>query len=308
MQQFSALHQFIPKFDQAGIEFLMVKGPVLSSQYYGGLGIRPFSDIDILVRREDVEQAINLTEELGFYALYPLAPDWQRKYIQRYSELLFLRKKAYAAIDLHWSLLPKGYSFTPQPTLLWNDTRRVTIQGLSIPVPSPENMFMFLCLHAAKHNWNLLQWLVDISELVQTESYLHWDAILASAEASGAKRIVCITMSLCVELLGVEVPDNVRLLILTDSATKDACDKLRRKLLRTSIRPSHRVPLPWESEYFHAMEKRRDRIRFVYDTLFRPSVAEWYAFPLPSSLAPLYFAIRPVRLCYRKLKRILKKK
>ena len=38
----------------AGHEFMLLKGPYLAERFFGGIDRRPFSDLDILIRREDI--------------------------------------------------------------------------------------------------------------------------------------------------------------------------------------------------------------------------------------------------------------
>src|SRR4051812_23591803 len=49
-----------------GIEAIPLKGPVLASELYGDLALRPFSDIDLLIRREQVDAAESVVRDLGY--------------------------------------------------------------------------------------------------------------------------------------------------------------------------------------------------------------------------------------------------
>src|SRR5437899_1081538 len=51
---------------ERGIETIPLKGPALGSQIYGDLGLRPFSDIDLLVRREQIGEAESAVIALGY--------------------------------------------------------------------------------------------------------------------------------------------------------------------------------------------------------------------------------------------------
>ena len=62
---------------------------------------------------------------------------------------------------------------------------------------------------------------------------------------------------------------------------------------------------PWVAEttfrlpYLRAMERARNRLRFLHNVLLRPTPLEWEAVPLPPALAPLYYLIRPMRLFWK---------
>ena len=51
----SQLARIIPRFDADGIEALPFKGPTLAALAYGDVGLRVFSDLDILVKPAQVQ-------------------------------------------------------------------------------------------------------------------------------------------------------------------------------------------------------------------------------------------------------------
>ncbi len=60
------LSQIIPAFNEAGIEFVVIKGIVLSQLLYGNHYSRITNDIDILVHEEDMEKADVVLRQLNF--------------------------------------------------------------------------------------------------------------------------------------------------------------------------------------------------------------------------------------------------
>jgi len=60
---------------ERGIETIPLKGPALASQIYGDLGLRPFSDIDLLVRREQRPEAESAIKELGYEPEFAIPPE-----------------------------------------------------------------------------------------------------------------------------------------------------------------------------------------------------------------------------------------
>ncbi len=54
------------RFESAGIEFLVLKGPHLASRFYGNIDRREAHDIDLMVRPRDFDHSRRLLRELGF--------------------------------------------------------------------------------------------------------------------------------------------------------------------------------------------------------------------------------------------------
>ncbi|RMG17030.1 MAG: hypothetical protein D6731_04875, partial [Planctomycetota bacterium] len=53
--------------DRAGVAALVLKGPVLAARLYGG-GLRPYGDLDLLVRPADALAALDALRALGYRA------------------------------------------------------------------------------------------------------------------------------------------------------------------------------------------------------------------------------------------------
>src|SRR3954462_5885646 len=61
----SELLRVISSLQGAGIEAVPLKGAVLATGVYGDIGLRPFSDIDLLIRREHLAEAEAVVQRLG---------------------------------------------------------------------------------------------------------------------------------------------------------------------------------------------------------------------------------------------------
>jgi hypothetical protein len=65
------LHDILTAYDAAGIQALVLKGGALSHLVYPEPGLRPMSDLDILVPKSELWQAQGVLIELGFDASLP---------------------------------------------------------------------------------------------------------------------------------------------------------------------------------------------------------------------------------------------
>jgi hypothetical protein len=56
MKMTAELLRILDALKEAGIKAMPLKGPVLAQQLYGDVALRQFSDLDILVAREDANK------------------------------------------------------------------------------------------------------------------------------------------------------------------------------------------------------------------------------------------------------------
>ena len=132
-------------FAAAGIESLVLKGPVLAAWLYPG-GIRPYGDADLMVAPGDWEPAVALLGGLGFADhLGPLA----HPRMESFASTAFLRGED--NLDLHCTL----HGLDADPERIWAEFRAGSepqeIGGAELRVPGRPALALHLGLHAAHH-------------------------------------------------------------------------------------------------------------------------------------------------------------
>jgi hypothetical protein len=295
----SALKRLLTVFDEAEVPVVVLKGPVLATEAYGDLSRRCFTDIDLLVKREETTKAFTVLEAAGFSSFYPLNDDWKTRYVRRFYEMTF-RDHLGVSIDLHWSLIDSQFSFCPPEAETWKDTRQVDVCGTAVSTLSADMTARYLCLHVAKHHWDRLGWLADVAHWMTHGPAMNWEP-LARDEKSG--RYVMITLGLIEKLSGRSIPAEVSERIARDGIVQEQIASVQSRLLQAAS-PAVTRSAHWRTEFARAMPSTFDRWRSFYSTLFRPSILEWKAVPLPAALSPLYAVIRPCRLLWKRLKGI----
>jgi hypothetical protein len=176
----------------------------------------------------------------------------------------------------------------------------VEVAERPLKTPSPEDLFLILCVHAAKHVWGRLIWLYDIAQIA-TRTNLDWEWIESQAGNLGIERIIRVTVLLTSSLLQAEIPVPWRSRFLGDSAAQGLAQEIRSVMARGSQYNVESV------SYFGLMmrlrERRVDRLRFLWRLIFTPGPGDWGAIPLPGPLFPLYRLVRLGRLASRLCRR-----
>jgi hypothetical protein len=286
-------------FRREGVAFAALKGPVLATTLYGDLGRRTFVDLDILVSPRDFARAREVLVARRFEPDPAVPPSWEAWYARRFCERAFRRVRPDALVDLHWRLMPPGYSFAPATDDLLRRVVSVSVGPATVPALGPEDTLFYLCLHGAKHNWDGLRWLCDLAEHVRAYPATDWDRLLGWAARAGALRLVRVSLHLAHAVLGAPLPADVRATWRGDHGVAGLARRAAGALF--SGHGGRPQDWPWKSVFYLSMERLRDRFCYVHDVILAPSVVEQQSLGLPASLSSLYYLIRPFRLLWKEL-------
>ena len=91
--------QMMDALEAAGIRSMLLKGPALGRALYGKPGRRPSADIDLLVRAEDLNEAVVAAERLGYRDTEPYRPGERLPLLHR---RLVHRQPGLPVLELHW--------------------------------------------------------------------------------------------------------------------------------------------------------------------------------------------------------------
>jgi hypothetical protein len=136
-----------------GVEAILLKGAAMRASRQGMAG-RFQCDVDVLLRREDVERAESLLTGLGFQLDESYLD--RENLLRSHFHLGFERRGA--VVEVHWDIdssSPSGFV-----DRLWRASREA---GPGERVLSPEHQLLFGCLHLSRHAFHGgLRWLADL--------------------------------------------------------------------------------------------------------------------------------------------------
>jgi hypothetical protein len=281
------LGTILRRFAQAGIPVIPLKGVALAESLYGDMSLRVCSDVDILVPRHTVGHAVELLQADGFRGA-------DRYHAGATDIDLLLRSNMEYCLDsppasfryvleLHWDIAWRWRADSEMVEHLWADARLGTVLGADAWASSPEWELLYLALHAARHRWSALKWLVDIHEIC-VRGGLDWAAVEYRARRFGLERALHLTLGACRTLLGTPLPP----------ALARHAPPGRLRVLRAAP-----VTVGGWLETLSAVRlfsRPTDQLRYLGRLLLWPTLAEWSLVWLPSSLRFLYYGLRPLRL------------
>jgi hypothetical protein len=285
------LFQLLQLFESHNISVIPYKGPVLATSVYGDIALRQFSDLDILVQKQDSLRAVDILASAGYKLQSKLSVGKEEDYLRSQYEVLFCHKDIRLFVELHWEIVPRYFNFPVASLRLWDHMTK-DVSGLR--TIQPEDMLLILCVHGAKHLWIQLLWICDVAEIVRKG--LDWERVLNQANIMGIQRIVFLGLFLAKDLLNVTLPEKIINHIEADPLVKILANKVKQRLFSHNNSPGI-----FKSSVFHlqARERLRDRIKYCVQFTIYTNPRDWEFIKLPNSLFFLYYLIRPIRLAVK---------
>ncbi len=161
----------------AGVRVAILKGAALVIEYYKDAGVRPMSDIDVLVPEGDAARAVEAVRRQGWVAEFELSA----RRLRTMNSMNFSDPQ-HRAIDLHWHLLPE----TCQPgseNELWQAVHPLPGYEGHLWGLHPADMLLHVIVHGVK--WSELpplRWVCDAHAIIGDAATFDWQRMLATTE------------------------------------------------------------------------------------------------------------------------------
>jgi hypothetical protein len=288
------LNKMIGLFESHGIPAIPYKGPVLAQQAYGDITLREFEDLDIILRQRDLPRAHEILLGLGYQPKFPwiLSPGAAASLVP--GEYNYRDIERRIMVELHTEVTLRHFPVRPDLDDFSRHLVPVGLSGRCVQTFSPEDLLPILCIHGSKDFWERISWVADISELVLAYPQLEWPTVRRRAESLRAQRMLYLGLTLAERLLGATVPRDILDCAAADAGVAAVASEVEGRLLSRELTPLdaagrfnfRRRVVPG------ALEGWRYAIRLAVV----PAEEDWMMVRLPAALAPLYIALRPLRL------------
>jgi hypothetical protein len=199
---FAALERALAALGEAGVEPIVLKGPALASTLYPTRDLRPFGDLDLLVRPPELARADQALRALGYL------PGTNKPTEVDDFHRVYARAGRDGVMELHTDLLQLGLP-TACGGALWEQAERWKLPGLPRPalMLGLEHQVLHLCVHLHLHGYRRLIWFVDLERLLRLRGgAVRWADVWTLAHAEGATLSVRHALLLAHELLDAPLP------------------------------------------------------------------------------------------------------
>ena len=186
-------------------------------------------------------------------------------------------------LELHWDIAWRWRGDAAMVDDLWAEACPQVFWGIEAWAMSPEWELLYLAVHAARHHWQGLKWLVDIHEVCE-RAKLDWDTLRDKAHRFGLERALEISLGASQALFGTALPP----------------DYSGRPL--PSWLPLFPASASQMGEWREALLTRRlfrrpkDRLSYLARIVLHPTLGELALVRLPLWLRALYYPLRFIRL------------
>ena len=287
-----ALAGCLRAFAAATIPVVVLKGVALAHAVYRDFSLRPMSDVDLLVRRDDLPTITALLTQLGYF-IDRMEPR-PGMVAEHENELAFRKPGTFEmAIDVHWTLFDSPY-YQDHIAMdwFWDTAQPASIAEVPTLILGREALLIHLCGHLALHHAeNGLLWWHDIVELLATcRDEIDWREVLERTRSYGLALPMRAVLGNVGEDWGVAIPPDVLSALRALPHTR--AEERVFEWLRDRARPAG--PRFWAD--LSSMTGWSRRLRFAATQLF-PSAAymrQRYAIRNPL-LLPLYYPYRWLR-------------
>lgn len=167
MLLYDAFGEIAAALNKAGIQAVALKGIYLAEHLYPKIGLRQFSDIDLLFRHEEVEKALEVFYQLGFSMVKPAFGEAVTSVIES-AHLPPLTRRG-VSVELHTRLHGPTQPYLLPEREMAERAERVLIHHQPFLAFGTTDLLIHLCLHLDKHfngsHMQFYSW-ADIARLV----------------------------------------------------------------------------------------------------------------------------------------------
>jgi hypothetical protein len=286
-----ALKQVLFQANRKGIGVVVLQGIDLLNEIYEDIGLRPMTDIDLLVPRKNYEEIVQLLGTLGYErdAVYPGTFKHGPILLDIHTHILWADR-----IRARKLLLGKGDGRSI------GEFRTIEIEGEKALCLSPYDQVLYLSLHALKHRAERLIWLVDIKRLLERWTAADWENLARRAEKLNQSRVLAYIFFLLDRVFHFVIPNCA----LTPSQGKKP-GALERKILMERVTKGA-LPI-WAPVFlFSSQLGPVKRCLFFMENLYPGTNILRQVFPSPPNLRPWQLYLKRTLQLLSMLRRAVK--
>jgi len=276
----------LQSFEEKKIKVILLKGVALGITAYPSPGLRPMSDVDILVKDNDLLKVNHVLNRAGYFPAdinpedlelpphptpSPLRGEEGKERGIGYLTTLDYRNKN-LSLHLHRHLVNStvpNFSYISKIRMvkIFEKAKIVEKDGMKFLTLCPEHLIIYLCEHSLRvpHSLSKLIFLTDISQVIRYyRNEIDWGFLIKESYNFGLEKMVYYGLFAVNKTLGTRIPTEVL------PSLKPRRFTLSEKIFLFLLSKNRRAP--GYSYLIHLAMNRnlKEKIRFIYRTLFPP--------------------------------------
>jgi hypothetical protein len=298
LHQTNELRRLLTLYKENGILAVPYKGVWLAHTYYGDLGMREFSDIDLFVYEKDIPVIKKIMLAEGYQPYLDMTEGQEKMMMGILCEYNFFLFDANGQrlfhIEPHYKSngLPDGIKHLTLLDLA-HRLKETTFANTPIKRFTAEDELLLAVLHhGMKEAWSLLKYIFDIFAILKKEeNTLDWDYILRQAKNLKITTTLSVGLFLVHHLCAFSFPNT---LLESFKDPKIRALALDRYQNLDNIDPKNDS---FKRFFFNlkCLETWFDRVKIISYRLFLPNGQDILFLSLSPRWSFLYFFVRPFR-------------
>lgn len=286
------LCELLAQLQKAGLAALPYTETHACYAIAGRLPFRPCQWLDLVVRPEQAQAAQQVVRSSGRWHEQEWPQGCPRPTLR--DSVVFDTGPNGCALSLHWATASQSQAIYLDLQEVWTRQTTTTLGGRTLPALSAEDALLHICVQHSITQWVTLAGVSDVAELLRAHPGLQWEHAVERARRAGVLRCVLLGLHLADQLLSAPLPEDVRRAAHADASVVSLAADVAGVLFHSA---PHWRRTPEELKFqLRLRERAGDRARFLWRYATTPTRADLQWTSIPPRLAPLYRALRPVRL------------
>lgn len=216
MRIIGALRKVLDAFQSVGLPCIVLKGIALAEHIYPNVALRGLSDVDLLIRKEDLLITDGVLRSIGFYSQDGSVAQSLCNPAGYLASLEYRQDPPSAlSLHLHWHLVNTSVPATAfigriDLPRIWERSEAVPLADSEARVLCPEHLILYLCEHALRvgHSFDRLILICDLFFAIKTlEDRLDWDRLVTEGQATGLSRFAFHGLTIVKHYTGLLIPE-----------------------------------------------------------------------------------------------------
>ena len=240
------LREVLATFQEAGIPCIVLKGIALAEHVYPNIATRGMSDVDILVKKENLFTMDELLSSHGYTSIDSTVTKAIHNPAGYLASLEYRENTSPLNLHVHWHTVNTSVPATMfvervDINRLWEHSIVTSVADSHALMLRPEHMIIYLCEHALRvgHSFDRLILVCDIFFSIKVfEKIIDWDFIMEESGRFNLSRFIYYGLSIVNHYTSLGIPDEcITQLKPSDMSWGEkllipACDPRLRNILR----------------------------------------------------------------------------
>ena len=209
------LREVLATFQEAVIPCIVLKGIALAELVYPSIGMRGMSDVDILVKKEDLFKVDDYLSSLGYISQDSSVEKAIHNSVGYLASLEYRKNASPLNLHVHWHIVNTSVPATMfveriDINRLWENSAMTAVADSRALMLRPEHMIIYLCEHALRvgHSFDRLILICDIFFSIKAfENTIDWNFVSEESRRFGLSRFVYYGLSIVKHYTSMGIPD-----------------------------------------------------------------------------------------------------